>query len=88
MILYTNKLIFPDGETQEIEHTLNINQIVDLNGYPLTLPLPTPKMIAYRVCRISTQSNRGEEIRNFHLELMTRDDLTHCTRRQVNSSFF
>ena len=88
MTLYTYRIIYPDGETREIEHTLNINQIVDLNGIPLNLPLPTVKMIAYRVCRISTQSQRGEEIKNYYLELMTVDDLASYAKSSYNRSVF
>ena len=88
MTLYTQRLIYPDGETQEIDHHLNINQIVDMNGIPISLPLPTAKMLAYRVCRISTQQERGEEIKNFFLELMTRDDLAPYARPDLNRSFF
>ena len=64
MFLRSNVIIFPEGDTQEIQHTLNINQIVDLNCVPLSFPLPTVRMIAYRVYKIKTNIiNKGEEIR-------------------------
>jgi len=70
MTLATNLLVYPDGDTQEVDHRLRINQVVDLNGNPLPLPLPTARMIAYRVYRISTSETRGEVITSFFLELL------------------
>ena len=52
-----------------------INDIVDINGIPLPLPLPTVKMIVYRVYRISTRKTRNEEILEYHLDLLTRNDM-------------
>ena len=74
MTLYSSWLIYPEGgESQEITHRLRIGQLVDLNGNPL--PRPTARMIVYRVFRISTQTERGEEKTLYHLELMRRDEL-------------
>ena len=71
MFLRSNVIVFPEGDIQEIQHTLQINQIVDLNGVPLHFPLPTPRMIAYRVYKIKTNViNKGEEIREHYLELI------------------
>jgi hypothetical protein len=75
MIISTRRLIYPEGDIQEIEHSLRVNELVDLNGVPLPLPLDTPKMIVYRVYRISTQNTRNELITNYFLELMNRDEL-------------
>ena len=75
MTLYGRRLRYPDGESQEIEHRLAINQLVDLNGTPLRLPLSTVKMIVYRVWRITTDVARGEEWTNYDLELMRVDEL-------------
>lgn len=63
-------LVYPEGDTQEIEHRLRINQIVDINGQPLPFPLATAKVIAYRVYKISTQTSIGEEAVSYHLELV------------------
>ena len=79
MTLYIHRIIYPEGDTQEIGHRLAINQLVDLNGNPLSLPLPTDRMIVYRVYKISTSTPVGEEIRNYHLELVRRDELTELT---------
>jgi hypothetical protein len=75
MQLYTSKIIYPEGDEQEINHPLRINQLVDINGIPLELPLRTTRIIAYRVYRISTESNIGEEITSYHLELIWEREL-------------
>ena len=54
---------------------LNINQIVDLNGFPLNLPVRTSKTIAYRVFKIQKKENLGEEVTLYHLELIGRKEL-------------
>jgi len=77
--LFSRYLVYPDGDRQEISHTLHINEVVDLNGIPLSLPLPTAKILAYRVRKISTREEIGEEITFYHLELLHRDDLIEYT---------
>jgi len=75
MHLITRQIMYPEGDTREIEHSLSINQLVDLNGFPLTRPLPTAKMIVYRVFKIATQNLKGEDITRYHLEQLWRDEL-------------
>ncbi len=75
MTLYSKRLIYPEGDVQELEHHLTINQIIDLNGIPLSLPLSTDRMIVYRVYKITTDTSIGEEATNYHLELVKRNDL-------------
>ncbi|MQY76564.1 MAG: hypothetical protein GH155_02950 [Spirochaeta sp.] len=75
MRLYSKRIIYPEGDDQEINHPLSINQLVDINGIPLQLPLRTTRIIAYRVYRISTESNIGEEITSYHLELIWEQEL-------------
>ncbi|MCK5199422.1 MAG: hypothetical protein KAR21_13780 [Spirochaetales bacterium] len=75
MTLFTYKLKYPEGDEKEIEHSLNFNQIVDLNGNPLRLPIPSSKMIIYRVFRISTSEERGEVIKYYYLELIVGEEL-------------
>ena len=79
MTLYTRRLVYPEGDTQEITHSLRINQLIDINGNPLHLPLLTDRMIVYRVYKMSTDILIGEEITNYHLELIRRDELTELT---------
>lgn len=69
------KIIFPEGDEQEIEHRLRINQIVDLNGFPMPLPIPSMKTLAYRVVKISTENTRNEIITNYHLEQLLGSEL-------------
>jgi len=35
MFMKSNFIIYPEGDVQEIEHSLSINELVDLNGNPL-----------------------------------------------------
>lgn len=70
MQTYSFVIVYPEGETQEIGGELAINALVDVNGRPLSLPLLTNKMIAYRVIKIRTQEERGETIRYFFLDLV------------------
>jgi hypothetical protein len=75
MHLTTRQIVYPEGETQEIEHPLSLNQLVDINGLPLQPPLPTIRMIVYRVYKIATESLKGEDIVNYHLEQLWRDEM-------------
>ncbi len=74
-VLRTNLIVYPDGDSQEIEHTLRVNELVDLNGNPLPVPLPTERMIVYRVWKISTNAERHTEQTYFHLELVRNPEL-------------
>lgn len=75
MTIENRLLVYPEGDSQEITHSLRFNQVVDINGRPLRLPLPTVKMIAYRVCKISTAEERGERTISYHLDLLRRNDM-------------
>jgi hypothetical protein len=75
MHLTTRQIIYPEGDSQEIEHTLSINQLVDINGFPLAPPLPTTRMIVYRVFRIATESLKGEDIIRYYLEQLWREEM-------------
>jgi len=80
MIYNSQYIVYPEGDVQEINHHLSINQITDINGFPLNLPLPTPKMIAYRVYKIQTKELRGEERTLFFLELLRINELEELAR--------
>ena len=69
------QVVYPEGDVQEIPHRLRINQLVDLNGYPLPTPPAGARMIVYRVFRMSTETSRGEEVISYHLELVRRDEM-------------
>jgi hypothetical protein len=52
-------IVYPEGDTQEIQGRLSLNQLVDLNGRPLDLPLSTNRMIVFRVAKIRTNEYKG-----------------------------
>ena len=64
---------------QEIEGRIPINAIVDINGNILSLPLPTNRMIAFRVARIKTNENKGGNETYHYLELLSSEDLIEYT---------
>ena len=80
MFMKSYFIIYPEGDMQEIDHSLSINQLVDLNGNPLQLPLPTTKMIVYRVYKINVETPTGQEIRHHHLELVNVNELKQYVR--------
>jgi hypothetical protein len=73
-------VVFPDGDRQEIQSALRIDELVDLNGRPLALPLPTERMIAYRVVKIRHQEARGEDVMLHYLELVPATELRSYVR--------
>jgi hypothetical protein len=68
MRLTTREIVFPEGDRQEIAHALSVNQLVDLNGFPLEMPLTTTRQIVYQVRRMSTASERNGEVVSYYLE--------------------
>jgi hypothetical protein len=68
MRLTTREIVFPEGDSQEIPHALAVNQLVDLNGYPLQLPL-NRRQIVFRVRKATTSSHRNGEVVSYYLEL-------------------
>ncbi len=81
MTLYSNILVYPEGDQCETDRTPFFNELVDLNGFPLQIPLKTEKTIVYRVYKISTQETRGEVITFFHLELVTGNELFSLVKK-------
>jgi hypothetical protein len=75
--MFTNEyyIVFPEGDIQETYGRLPINAVVDINGNPLSLPLPTNKMIAFRVARIKTDENKGGNETYHYLELLSAEEL-------------
>ena len=72
-------IVFPEGDIQEISGRLPINEIVDMNGNPLLLPLPTNKMIAFRVAKIKTEEKKGRNDTFHFLELLSAEELIEYT---------
>jgi len=80
MTIETSYAVFPEGDTQEIPRRLSINQIVDHNGLPLPLPLPSARMIAFRVVRIRHCEERGQHDVLHYLELIPAYELLEYVR--------
>ena len=67
-------IVYPEGDTQEINGRLSLNQLVDLNGNPVQLPLPTNRMIVFRVEKIRTNDYKGgSETYHFLEQLSARE---------------
>ena len=67
----TRVIVYPEGDFIEIERDLRINELVDINGNPLRLPLSTPKTIVYRVFRKSTSDTNNGPVIRFYLEQLS-----------------
>jgi hypothetical protein len=76
-------IVFPEGDVQEIGGRLSVNDVVDINGRPLALPLATNRMIAFRVSRIRVSENRGGTETFHHLELLSARELLSYTHREA-----
>ena len=68
-------IVFPEGDTQEIRGRLRLNELVDINGNPLNLPLPTNRMIAFRVAKIRTNDYKGGSEIYHYLEQLSAPEL-------------
>ncbi|MDR2596214.1 MAG: hypothetical protein LBC76_02725 [Treponema sp.] len=68
-------IVFPDGDIQEIQGRLPFNALVDMNGNVLPLPLPTNKMIVYKVDGIKTEEKKGSSETYHFLELLSAEEL-------------
>ena len=85
MTLYNRQLVYPDGDVQEIPHTLRVGTLVDLNGRPLAVSRISDRMIVFRVYRQSTEQSIGEETVCYYLELVRIDELDDLIAQQPNS---
>jgi hypothetical protein len=73
-------IVFPEGDVQEVPGRLPFNALVDMNGHVLSEPLPTNRMIVFRVARIKTDENKGGTETFHFLELMSADELLSYTK--------
>ncbi|GHV85715.1 hypothetical protein AGMMS50230_13230 [Spirochaetia bacterium] len=73
-------IVFPEGDTQEVPARLPFNTLVDMNGNVLSLPIPTNKMIVFRVARIKTNETKGLSETLHFLELMSAEELLAYTK--------
>jgi hypothetical protein len=74
-------IVYPEGDIQEIPRRLGINQLVDMNGAPLPLPLANPRIIAFRVERISVKESKGGSETFHYLALVSAAELSSYARR-------
>ena len=68
-------IVFPEGDVQEIQGRLSLNILVDMNGSELGLPLPTNRMIVFRVARIKVNENKGGNETFHFLEQLSAEEL-------------
>ena len=68
-------IVYPEGDTQEIQRRLSLNQLVDVNGNPLSLPLPTNRMIVFEVAKIKTDDYKGGSATYHYLEQVSAREL-------------
>ena len=68
-------IVFPDGDTQEIRGRLSLNQLVDVNGNPIALPLPTNRMVVFRVEKVRTNDYKGGSETHHYLEQLSAREL-------------
>ena len=68
-------IVFPEGDVQEVQGRLPFNSLVDMNGNVLQPPLPTNKMIVFRVNGIKTDEKKGSSETFHFLELLSADEL-------------
>lgn len=75
MTTETRWLIYPDGDRQECDSLLRVDQVVDMNGFPLPMPPPSPRIIAYRVYKVRRVEERGQLDVLQYLELVPASEL-------------
>ena len=68
-------IYFPDGERQEIFHSLAMGDIVDINGNVCSIRDLDPRKIAYKVSGIKKQSHFKETAIFYKLDLLNRDEV-------------
>ncbi|MDR2375142.1 MAG: hypothetical protein LBD96_01750 [Treponema sp.] len=75
MVIHEYFVVFPEGDVQEIPSRLPLNALVDINGQILDLPLPTNRMIVFRVHKIRVNEDRGTNETFHYLELLSAEEL-------------
>ena len=70
MTISERYVVYPEGESQEITWRLSVNDLVDMNGRPLELPIESPRIIAYRVTKMRREDGIGTETTYYYLELV------------------
>ncbi|PKL07369.1 MAG: hypothetical protein CVV51_14475 [Spirochaetae bacterium HGW-Spirochaetae-7] len=75
MTTETRWLVYPDGDRQETQRLLRVDELVDMNGFEVPVPPPGGRMIAYRVWKIRRTEERGELDVLQYLELVPASEL-------------
>jgi len=75
-------IVFPEGDVQEVQGRLPFNSLVDMNGNVLSLPLPTNKMIAFKVAGIKTEERTGVSETYHFLDLLSAEELLEFTNNR------
>lgn len=74
-------IVYPEGDIQEVSGRLGINQLVDINGQALSLPLSDARVIAFRVEKVSVKESRGGAETYHYLCLVSASELSAYVRR-------
>ena len=75
MYMTEDFIVYPEGDTQEIQGRLTLNQLVDVNGNPIALPLPTNRMVVFRVEKVRTNDYKGGSETYHYLEQVSASEL-------------
>ena len=73
-------VVFPEGDVQEVSGRIALNQIVDINGGCLALPLMSNRIIAFRVAKVRTKETKGLCETYHYLELLSAQELLEYCR--------
>jgi len=73
-------IVFPEGDVQEVQGRLPFNALVDMNGNVLYPPLPTNKMIVFKVAGIKTEERTGVSETYHFLDLLSAEELLEYTQ--------
>ena len=74
-------IVYPDGDTQEIQGRLPLNEMVDVNGNPVSLPLRTNRMVVFRVNKVTTNDYKGGSETFHFLEQLSARELAEYVRQ-------
>ncbi len=80
MTVETRWLVYPEGERQETDRLIAMNELVDMNGNKLALPLAHSRIIAFRLYKIRRVEERGVLDILQYLELVAAAELSSLTR--------
>ena len=68
-------IIFPEGDVQEVQGRLPFNSLVDMNGNVLNPPLPTNKMLVFKVSGIKSKQETGVNETYHFLKMLSAQEL-------------